>query len=276
MIYINNAQSVGKRKNQEDYFASRSFKDGYICVVADGMGGLEGGEIASSLSVKTFMEFIKEHQQMFDDKDLFTRGLRASNEALTAYKKKHKQLDGMGTTFVALLVYEDKIFWLSVGDSVLYRYRNGILERLNENHSIAGQLQEKLTLNEITQEDYDKNPNKHMITSALMGEEIEYIDLPKRFLKTKDGDLYIVASDGIHALSDENLKDIVKNTKTQNLAEKILYKVQKQNRKNQDNTTLIIAKIQKDMQTKELMFSKKYIFIIIFIILCIIALYFKI
>lgn len=246
MITIGNSQILGKRSNQEDYFASRPYKDGYICVIADGMGGYEGGEVASALSVKTFLDYFEAHQNEPSIKKLFHDALTVANDVISTYTKSHPDKEGMGTTFIALLVYQNKLIWISVGDSIIYRYRQGFLERLNVDHSVAGELAQELLEGKITQQEYDNAPNKHMLTSALMGETIPFIDMPHDYIAVEEGDIIILSTDGIHTLSDDEIAVCVKSSEYEKVADFITDEVVRKNRSNQDNTTLITIKVEQE------------------------------
>lgn len=258
MIYLSNAQIIGKRKKQEDYFASREFNKGYICVVADGMGGTSGGEHASKISVKAFLNYLEENKNIKNFKKLFLNALNYANESIKNYIKDNPNCNEMGTTFVAFYVSEEDFFWISVGDSVLYMYRDGKLKRLNKEHLKVGEINKKLLNGEINQETYDYYPDKHIITSALTGEEIVYIDLPSKKLKIKNDDLFIVASDGLHALSIEDLIFTCKQINDENLANTIVKKIHKVDKKHQDNATLITAKVTLEQKEKEKSFFDKF------------------
>lgn len=251
MVSISNAQSIGKRKKQEDYFASRSFKDGYICVVADGIGGESGGELASKMCVKAFLNHLKTNQTMEDFKTLFLNALFCANEAIKHHVAHEPRFKNMGTTFCALFISEKRAFWVSVGDSIIYLLRNGVLKRLNEEHLEVGEINQKLLKGEISQKEFDFYPNKHIITSALSGEEIELIDISSRFFKVKDGDLFMVASDGLHTLAKDDLTVTCELEGDCDLAEKIVQKIKMRDKKNQDNVTLITIKTTQQEVEKE-------------------------
>src|SRR5689334_18065960 len=112
----------GGRKNQQDYYAfaeiSEGQEHGLVVVVADGMGGYAGGEIASRIAVHSFIESI---QKSWDPVPVrFDKGLRAANDAIRLEIQKTPQLAGMGTTLLAVSILPSGLEWISVGDTALY------------------------------------------------------------------------------------------------------------------------------------------------------------
>ena len=148
-----------------------------VVIVADGMGGHAGGEMASRVAVRAFM----------DAYDLdgapagrLRAGLDAANRAIDAAVCENLSLDGMGTTLVAGAVTTDGLEWISVGDSPLYLYRGGRLKRLNEDHSMAPIIE---ALRESDPETArGMNPNK--LRSALVGFAIAEAEALRAFYAT--------------------------------------------------------------------------------------------
>lgn len=244
MIEIGNAQDIGKRENQEDYFASLQINEGYLCIVADGMGGYEGGEIASIISVKKFVAHFKAHFQKFTIKHNLHQSLEYANQHIKQEKINNPSLASMGTTFLACYITPSDFSCISVGDSPLYLYRDGVLYRQNENHSIAGEQQKEVDAGKISQEAANASPNRHMITSALLGENIPHIDLQVHQNFINENDLFILSSDGIHTLSDTKIQSLLhQNINAQEVADSIISEIDKIDKPNQDNTTLVTAQI---------------------------------
>lgn len=268
MIDIGNAQIIGKRDNQEDYFASTEINNGMLSVVADGMGGYEGGEVASTLSVKTFIDFFKTSFTPESIGPLLIEAVHFANSKLEEEKKHNPSLDEMGCTFVAIYITDSTLYWVSVGDSILYRYANAKLIRLNANHSIAGDYQMEVDAGRMTQKEADIKPNRHALTSALTGYEIPHIEQSQ--IQINEEDRFIIASDGIHTLDDKQIEHLAsREANNQVLADSIVKLVEKKNLDNQDNTTLIIfqSKEEVDKNINESSQSNKTMIFSIIIIL---------
>jgi len=150
MILVGNAQAVGTRANQEDYFASVEIGDGVLSIVSDGMGGYEGGEIASKLVSENFRDFSIDG----DIGESLKKYLLKGNDAIKEYKKDHPNVKSMGTTAIAFFMTDKNCQWVSVGDSPLYVIQNrSSIKRINENHSVAGLLDLQVKKGEISKEE---------------------------------------------------------------------------------------------------------------------------
>jgi serine/threonine protein phosphatase PrpC len=148
-------QIQGARERQEDAVTYRSFDDGesLLLVLADGMGGHQGGEIASRTSVDAFVSaFFTEWSHVKTSFRLFG-SLNRANKDLEVIGKKNAELEGMGSTLLAAVLSRDGISWISVGDSLLLRVRAGKVKRLNEDHSMVPLLEEAVKKGKLTSEE---------------------------------------------------------------------------------------------------------------------------
>jgi len=251
MFEVGNARIIGKRDNQEDYFASLPMESGLLSIVADGMGGYEGGEIASTISVKSFLSFFEENFREDKIEELLVLSTNYANEHLESIKNEDDSLSDMGNTLIATYATEKTLYWVNVGDSILYRYRNGQLTRINADHSVAGELQEEVNRGLISQEEADASPNHHALTSALTGYEIPLMEQSQ--IEIKDDDIFVLASDGVHTLSQRNIETIIANNiGSQRIADILVESIEKKNMLNQDNTAvLVFAKRKLDLPKRE-------------------------
>lgn len=251
MFELGNAGIIGKRDNQEDYFASLPMDNGLLGIVADGMGGYEGGEVASSVSVKSFLKFFEENFR--DDKieELLVLSTNYANEHLESIKNEDDSLADMGNTLIATYATKSTLYWVNVGDSILYRYRKGELVRINADHSVAGELQEKVDKGLMSQEEADASPNRHALTSALTGYEIPFLEQSQ--IKLEDDDIFILASDGLHTLSQRQIETIILNSvKPQEIADILVESIEKKGMPNQDNTVVLVFQKEKVDLTKKM------------------------
>lgn len=238
---------IGKRENQEDYgeiYRSGS-SGGVLAVIADGMGGQVAGEIASSNAVKEFVEsFVSNNSQNLPLK--LTLALNKANRSLARGISKNPKLQGMGATLIAAHIEPRSINWVSVGDSILYLYREKKLQRLNDDHSMMPVLQESVRRGKITAEESLVHPHRNALRSALTGDEIPIIDLREEPFPLKKGDLVVLATDGILTLSEPEISSILKRYKSQPanvIADQLLDAVTQINKSRQDNTLVEVIKI---------------------------------
>ena len=198
---------VGPRKMNQDYLGS--WPDLGLFVVADGMGGHNAGEVASHLAVETIRDFIAESATATDitwpfgletkssiDTNRLTTAVRLANRKIYNEGAKSPDLSGMGTTVVAALVAGDRMTIVSVGDSRLYRLRQGALEQLTKDDTwLASVLGEKQA------EDADpQHPLRHVLTSVVGTKDD--VKPGSREEQMVAGDRFLLCTDGIHGKLD--------------------------------------------------------------------------
>jgi protein phosphatase len=204
-----------KRKHNEDAFAL-DLNDG-LFIVADGMGGHAAGEVAARITVETIGEFIaatrqKEeatwpfkynHSLQFNSNRLAI-AIEKANERVMAAVAAQPWLKGMGTTVVAGLVNEEILSLAHVGDSRAYRYRDGKLARLTDDHSW---VHEQVAAGILTEDEAKSHPLKNVVTRALGGGPSVSPDLQELSFSAKDR--FLFCSDGLTTmLTDEEIEKI--------------------------------------------------------------------
>lgn len=195
VVQMVTATDVGlQRKNNED--ACVLVEEAGLCVVADGMGGHLGGEIASNIAIETVSEAFNNRprngQDERKDAELLTKCVKNANKEIYRRGNADAALKNMGTTIVAVVLSGDYIVTANVGDSRIYRLRESKLEQITEDHSWVGELRKK---NLISEEDARSHPLKNIITRALGMEPTVEVDV--KWEKAKSGDLYLLCSDGL-------------------------------------------------------------------------------
>lgn len=249
-------QYRGRRDAQEDYYA---FADAspteapplshLLLAVGDGLGAHTGGSIASYIAVNSFVHAF--HQtgagSNLSPYHRLRLALDTANDTLGQLAARLPSSNNpMGTTLVAAHVSLQHLLWISVGDSPLFLYRSGTLERLNEDHSLTPLIEQRVLIGEITQEEADHHPDRHTLQSALLGHPIQLVDTPTQSLELQSGDLIIAASDGIFTLSHLQLEEMLafgRHTTADKIAEAILFAIRRVNFERQDNLTVGVIKI---------------------------------
>ncbi|MEM1381718.1 MAG: protein phosphatase 2C domain-containing protein [Pseudomonadota bacterium] len=241
---VSGRQSIGERKRQEDAFGSatvsRLFKKSTLLVLADGMGGHAGGDVASKLIVDTIIKRMKSSKS--DPRRALKNAVFSANDGLAEAVSKKPELDGMGATVVAVLISEADVHWVSVGDSHLYHIRGTELEKLNDDHSMAPVLAKMVEHGEMSAEDAAEDPTRHALRSAVDGGELTLIDSQSRRNHLERGDLLLLASDGLDTLSIDELLTTISpsdHTNPDALTKKLLSTVEAKNKPGQDNTTVL-------------------------------------
>lgn len=268
-IEVVHNQIQGDRDYQQDSLAQRDIGEFKLLVLADGMGGYNGGEIASKIVVDTFMT-----HPFSNSNEFLEEALDSANKKISEYKEGNPDVSNMGTTVIAVLMNSSFYQWLSVGDSPLYLVRDNMIRRINENHSVAGMLNLEVERGEISLEQAQANKNRHMLTSAILGEEIFMKDI-STLHDFKMDDKLILASDGIETLRENDILNIINSNPDSMIAsEKVLKEIETKDKKYQDNASIIIAtplldKLEQSegKKTKSTIISKMFLFFIVLLIL---------
>lgn len=193
---VGSATDVGRvRSNNQDSFLVR---EGDLFAVADGMGGHQGGEVASALALQIL-------GQAHDEASTATlvRAVRSANQAVFDKAGSDPDLKGMGTTLTALADVDTRegrrLGIVNVGDSRLYRVRNDRIEQLTEDHSLVASL---VRQGRITAEEAESHPQRNILTRALGIDEAVAVDSWE--VEPVVGDRFLICSDGLFNEVDEN------------------------------------------------------------------------
>lgn len=241
-------QGLGARERQEDAFAisCQSETDpatDYLIVLADGMGGHVGGEVASHIVIDTFERHCIAQSRNPKPAGRLFEAMEVANAALRERIAREPQLAGMGSTLVAAMKLGSRLYWLSVGDSALYLLRGGVLRRLNADHSVRGELAELVRAGKIRLQDAEANQRKNALRSALIGEKIALVDANSIQLERKD--ILLLASDGLETLDESRIRQIMSQpgrSAPQEIAADLLNAVDAARAPRQDNTTVVVAR----------------------------------
>ena len=203
-----------RRTNQDSFAAVRLYDNAFLAVVCDGMGGANGGNIASSLAVKVFVEQVKKQLASIKAEaaegrtadgaaivSVLVRAARRANEAVYFRAEEDEALKGMGTTLVAALIVNGDLFALNVGDSRLYRIEDGTLRKITKDHSYVQYL---LDRGEISEKEAEKAGIRNIIIRSVGTEEdVE----PDAFAEPLTGEGFLLlCTDGLtNYVSEETL-----------------------------------------------------------------------
>ncbi len=211
-----------KRTHNEDYFSL--IEDEQLFIVADGMGGHASGEVASKMSAETIGEFYQRTREDEDatwpykmDRSLsyienrLVCSIRLANLRIFEKASRDIRFKGMGTTIVTSLVCGDKAYLGHVGDSRVYRVRNGDITQLTRDHSLLEDYKEAKP--DMTEEEERNFPHKNVITRALGMRESVQVDV--RAHQIQSGDIFVLCSDGLSGmLTDPQIHQIVSSAKS--------------------------------------------------------------
>ena len=219
-----------KRKNNQDSYAVFSKSDYFCAIVCDGMGGANGGNIASGLAVKTFASCIKkgfsaqspDDFDEFEIKKLMKTAVNEANKEVYIKSLSSPELEGMGTTLVAVIGCLCGTFAVNVGDSRLYRQLDGILQQVSNDHSFVQYLIDK---GDLKPEDAANHPNKNIILRAIGVNEAVEGD----YFRIDNYDRLLLCTDGLtNHVNDKRIGQIisgeysVKSTTLKNRADALI------------------------------------------------------
>ena len=231
---------IGKVRdmNQDSYYISDKDDKIKLYIVADGMGGYKGGEIASKLAIESSKNYIinnfdqtkKERDQIIE---LIKNAIEYANMVVYEKSKEVPELAGMGTTIDVCLIYSNRIYIGHIGDSRVYRLRKNFFRKLTVDDSYVEQLVKE---GNITKEEAYNHPKKNMLTKALgCTAFVEPTVLVKGFMK---GDILLMCTDGLtNMLKDDKICEIIKQNSEQ-ASKELVKKANEQG--GYDNITAVI------------------------------------
>lgn len=249
------ALSIGRRDHQEDALVADFpvSEDTGVVVLADGMGGHAAGGLASRVVVsEVFAELLFRRAEPRSFANDIPGALRTAaviaNHAILAEADRAPELSGMGATLIAPVFHPDGLYWVSVGDSPLWLYRGGKLLQLNEDHSLAPQIDLMVQRGELSPSEAAAHPDRNCLTSALGTPEIPRLDCPDKPFALEDGDIVLAASDGILVLTPAEISallDRLVHRSAQDIARALIAAVEEVNDPEQDNLSLAVVRVRR-------------------------------
>jgi protein phosphatase len=178
-----------RASNQDSGYAGT-----HLFLVADGMGGHAGGDVASSLATQTVTAVADERFESIDvARDRLVEAVKNSAAELVEAVREHPDLDGMGTTVSALLRHNNQVVIAHIGDSRIYRFRKGVLEQITTDHTFVQKLVET---GRITAEEAMVHPRRNVLMRVL-GDFEGSVEIDSAILDTEPGDRWLLCSDGL-------------------------------------------------------------------------------
>src|SRR5437016_6202228 len=191
-IELANLTDTGRvRSENEDYYCYTEPDDddvfrvkGRLAVVADGMGGHVGGQVASGLAVDTIKStYLSETSE--DPREALVAGFRNAHAAIHQYVREHPELKSMGTTCTAAVIRDSHLYYGHIGDSRLYLVHNGAISQVTRDHSMVNRLVEE---GKLTPEEAAVHPDRNVLTAALGMEKQPEADFSEQPLDLWGGD----------------------------------------------------------------------------------------
>ncbi len=216
-----------------------------VAVLADGMGGHAAGDVASRMVCEGFLDAWDNAEPELSVTDRMVEALERCNKGLADKVASEPLLSGMGSTLIGTVFGDDGVEWISVGDSPLYLYRRGEIAPLNADHSLAPELDLLAAAGHMTREAALSDPRRHMLRSAVTGEEISMVDLSQQPTPLYPGDYVILASDGLQTLEPDEIARVIQAYAEEGpaaVAEALIRAVENLRVPHQDNCTVVAVR----------------------------------
>lgn len=225
------------RENNEDYFGYYPTANGTLAIVADGMGGMGNGSIASRLAVETMRDYYVSNPTL-PPASILHNSATVANKAIENKIASQPSLEGMGTTAVTVLIQENMAFVSHIGDSRVYLITSRGIQRITRDHtSVQKMVEEGL----VSPENAAAHPMAHVVQRALGHKKSSEVEVAQQPVELHTGDALLLCSDGLTDLvNDEEIRSIVSNYNPQNACNLLLELVLK--RGANDNTTIQVIR----------------------------------
>ncbi len=241
--------AIGNREDQQDSFGYELSIDEGLVVVCDGMGGMNGGKLASGLAVKEFLDEYKENCPCEDAVTFLSEATQNASLKIRNHRLSNGERLNAGSTVVAILIKGKNLFWSSVGDSRAYLLRDSKYVQITLDQNYKTVLSEKLDAGLISESEFDSERDRAEALISYLGiENLQLIDYNNEELELRKGDKIVVMTDGLYKIVDESeIFTIVDNFNNisealQALETKAASKARKSN--NRDNMTVAIISIK--------------------------------
>ena len=250
---VASALNQGGRDYQEDAIVT-DFpfgSDSGVVVLADGMGGHAAGDVASKIVVTEVFSELKFQSANFhefekDIPSMMTSAAAGANAVVREHVQDNPQTRGMGATLVSLVMVENRMFWMSIGDSPLYLMRGGKLRQLNEDHSMAPQIDFMVQSGLLDAEVAKNHPDRNCLTSVILGDRVAKSDCPQDPFGLEIGDIVVVSSDGLQYLDEAVIQKILhkyRRRKSAEIAGHLLEAIETLGDVDQDNVSFAVVRL---------------------------------
>ncbi len=240
----------GRRKYQQDavYVSpgkklAANKKTRVLAIVCDGMGGMADGGRASQTAIQMMVQGFQKIEKMpnVDIPRFFCQGIRTIDQTIAAFPKENGR--GSGTTMVAVIAEDNRLYWASVGDSRIYIIRGSQMKQVTRDHNYFLRLQEMVARGEMSIEEAQAKKQKEALISFLGIGNVSLMDVNTQPFEMQFGDVVMLCSDGItKTLSDGQIHTIITSgiTSMEEKARQLVETAVRGNTHSQDNTSVAI------------------------------------
>lgn len=246
-IEIGQSSIIGTRSYQQDALFVAKYENGMtLAVICDGMGGLNGGELASNTAVKMLVNDFKSVNDFSEVPIFLEREVVRLDECVADLEDEYGNALGCGCTLVCVVTKGNGMYFISAGDSRIYIVRDNDIQAINRDHNFRLQLDTMLRNGQITEKEYEMQENQAEALISYLGMgNISLTDSNTEPFYLEENDLILLCSDGLYKrLSNEQILDIVLDNQNsmQVIAERLNKVVMQLTQRNQDNTSVILLR----------------------------------
>jgi serine/threonine protein phosphatase PrpC len=234
---IHQASHIGNRKFNQDRVAYAYTSEALLLVLADGMGGHLHGEMAASLAIETFVESFGRHAQprIADPYEFLQEIMLHAHERVMSLSHDPEMGHFPGTTCIAALIQNGKLYWGHAGDSRLYLLRDGAVLTRTIDHSVVQKLVET---GQISPAEARVHSQRNHITNCLGGTEDLFFMEPGKTIELRSGDVVLLGSDGLWGpFTDRELVDSFANRPVEDVLDELIFKALVREAGHSDNVT---------------------------------------
>lgn len=228
-----------RESNQDAFLCGHISEDALFCVVCDGMGGVNGGNVASAIAVKVIsdriMEVYRDGLASNSVRNLLETAIAAANIDIYDAAMADLNLRGMGTTVVVLIIVDRKLYITHVGDSRAYLFRKDGMDQITRDHSIVQAMVEN---GQLTQNEARNHPRKHFITRALGVEDT--VDCDYGEMNLEDGEFLLICTDGLtNMVETDEIYRLVQSADPEIVPERLIHAANMAG--GSDNITVVVV-----------------------------------
>lgn len=238
---------IGKREYQQDSAYYAVDDQIVFAVICDGMGGMSGGELASTVAVQAYTEYCLNRDCEYFDGSLMQEAVESVDDIVYSLSDDEGKRLGAGSTLVSVVIQENWMYWLSVGDSRVYIFRGQEMVQITNDHNYFMRLDDQLEKGEITPEKYERESRKGEALISFIGMGgLMLIDVNEDAFLLMPGDTILLCTDGMYrTVPEADVHNIVSSSKNmEEAANCIERQIQSRGYKWQDNYTYILIQVK--------------------------------
>lgn len=220
----------------------------YYAILCDGMGGMQNGARASNKAIECVSENYNRHLEL-DKLPMYLENLaKHTNKTIYEIEDEHGDFGTAGTTLTSVLIFLNKLYWVSVGDSRIYIIRKNEIEQVTNDHNYFLTLKDQILKGDITYDEAINDPNKESLISYLGLDFLEIMDINKNPFILQNGDVILLCSDGLtKSLDNLEILSIITNSlnNLEETARVLTLSAFDKSMSDQDNTSVVLLKYNK-------------------------------